>query len=82
MTEKPKRSDAQRRADAAYYEKSKGKRKSFTATFPSDEVQKIQDILQEHGIGNADLIRRAAARVEQGDDLTGRYDAESGKIVH
>lgn len=74
------RSEAQKKADKEYYNKTKGKNKSFTATLPTQELEQIRAILDSNGIGNADLIRRAAARIEQGDDLTREYDRETDSL--
>lgn len=63
------RSEAQIRADKAYYEKTKGRSKSFTATFTTEELDHIRAIMEAKQIGNADLIRRAIARLERGEEL-------------
>lgn len=65
----PERSEAQKRADKVYREKAKGKRKMFPAGFTVDELDHIREVLDAHGIGNAELIRRAVARLEAGKDL-------------
>lgn len=63
------RSDAQKKADKLYYEKTKGKKKLFGVMLSVDELDHIREVLDAHGIGNAELIRRAVARLEAGKDL-------------
>ena len=63
------RSEAQKRADKKYTEKVKGSYKIFSAHFKVEELEHITQVLESHGIGNAELIRRAVARLEAGDDL-------------
>lgn len=63
------RSDAQKRADKMYYEKVKDNYKKFQTTFTADELDHITNVLAAHKIGNAELIRRAVARLERGEEL-------------
>ena len=63
------RSEAQKRADKMYYEKVKGNYKAFTTTFTVEELDHIREVLDAHKIGNAELIRRAVARLERGEEL-------------
>ncbi len=63
------RSEAQIRADKAYYEKTKGRTKTFAATFTTEELDHIRAVMEVNQIGNADLIRRAVARLERGETL-------------
>ena len=63
------RSEAQKKADKAYYEKVKGNYKPFHATFKTEELDHIREVLDAHKIGNAELIRRAVARLERGEEL-------------
>lgn len=63
------RSEAQKRADKKYNEKVKNNYKKFQTTFTADELEHITNVLDAHGIGNAELIRRAVARLEAGKDL-------------
>ena len=63
------RSEAQKRADKAYREKVKGKYQNFAASFMGEELDHIREVLDAHKIGNAELIRRAVARLEAGKDL-------------
>ncbi len=63
------RSEKQKEADKRYAAKIKGKYKTFQAAFLADEADYIRSVMEAHGIGNAELIRRAVARLEAGDDL-------------
>lgn len=63
------RSESQKTADKKYAQKIKGKYKTFQAAFLADEADHIRAVLEAHGIGNAELIRKAVARLERGDDL-------------
>ena len=65
----PERSEVQKRADKKYNEKVKNNYKKFQTTFTADELEHITNVLDAHGIGNAELIRRAVARLEAGKDL-------------
>lgn len=81
MNDNKNRSDAQKRADKAYYERTKGRTKVFSATFTLPEYERIRSTLNNSGIGNADLIRRATLRIEQGDDLRRDYDKDTNTLV-
>lgn len=59
------RSEAQKKADKAYYEKVKGQKKLFGVMLSVEEIDHIREVLDAHGIGNAELIRRAVARLER-----------------
>ena len=63
------RSDAQKKADKAYRERTKGRRSPYPATFTVEELDHIREVLDAHKIGNAELIRRAVARLERGEEL-------------
>jgi hypothetical protein len=76
------RSEAQKRADKKYVETHKGSRKKFSTEFSTTEAEQIDVILTNYNISKADLVRRATERITQGDDLTGYYDRESGRIIH
>ena len=52
-----------------YYEKVKDNYKKFQTTFTADELDHITNVLAAHKIGNAELIRRAVARLERGEEL-------------
>ena len=63
------RSEAQKKADKAYSEQIKGRYQNFQASLQVEELEHIREVLDAHGIGNAELIRRAVARLEAGKDL-------------
>ena len=63
------RSEAQKRADKAYREKVKGRYQNFQASLQTEELDHIREVLDAHKIGNAELIRRAVARLERGEEL-------------
>lgn len=63
------RSESQKEADRKYAAKIKGKYKTFQAAFLADEADHIRAVMEEHKIGNAELIRRAIARLERGEEL-------------
>ena len=63
------RSEAQKKADKAQYEKVKGQKKLFGVMLSVEEIDHIREVLYAHGIGNAELIRRAVARLERGEEL-------------
>ena len=63
------RSETQKKADKAYYEKVKGQKKLFGVMLSVEEIDHIREVLDAHGIGNAELIRRAVARLERGEEL-------------
>lgn len=75
------RSNKQKEADARYREKTKGKYKTFTTAYKVEELERIEVTLKNYNVSKADLVRRAAERLNQGDDLTGRYDAASGRVI-
>ena len=58
-----------KKADKAYYEKVKGQKKLFGVMLSVEEIDHIREVLDAHGIGNAELIRRAVARLERGEEL-------------
>lgn len=76
--------EAQRRAQKKYREKKGGTactQKSITATVNPDEAERIKLALQSVGMSNSEALRRAAARIEQGDDLRRDYDAATNSLV-
>ncbi len=74
------KTDAQRRAQKVYADKHKGEYKVFQTGFKVDEAERIEAALSTANVSKADLIRRAAARIEQGDDLRRKYDAETDSL--
>lgn len=87
-TGKPTRSAAQRAADARYADRNRANNKknqkenfkNIAATLPKAEAERIAGIFKAHGIKPAEVIRRAAVRVEQGDDLRRDYDPASNTL--
>lgn len=76
------KTDAQKRAQKNYADKHRGEYKVFQTGFKVGEAERIEATLKNYNISKADLVRRAAERLTQGDNLTGWYDPESGRIVH
>lgn len=81
---KPTRSAAQQAADARYAERNRKNQKenfkNIAATLPKAEAERIAGIFKTHGIKPAEVIRRAAVRIEQGDDLRRDYDSVSNTL--
>jgi len=76
--------EAQRKAQQKYRQKKGGTANTQTtigATVSPAEAERIKATFKAAGVSNAEVLKRAAARIEQGDDLTGMYDRESGRIV-
>ena len=44
------------------------------------EAERIKTVFKTAGISNAEALKRAAARIEQGDDLTREYDRETDSL--
>lgn len=63
------RSDAQKKADKAYRDAHRGEYKVFQTGFKVEECIHIEDVMRKNGIGKAELIRRAVARLERGEEL-------------
>lgn len=84
----PKRSDAQRAADAAYSEKNKeNQRENFGnigATFPKAEKNAIKAAYTAHGITPAQVMRAAWHRLINGEDSGERIreDAEKARAEY
>ena len=51
------RSDAQRRADKRYAEKTKGKYKQFAVNLSENEYNTICDLIESSGMTKADFLR-------------------------
>lgn len=81
---KPTRSAAQIKADAKYADRNRKNQKenfkNVAATFPKAEAERIAGIFKTHGMKPAEVIRRAAVRMEQGDDLRRDYDPASNTL--
>lgn len=85
---KPTRSRAQREADARYADRNRANNrknqkenfKNIAATLPKAEAEKIAATFKAHGMKPAEVIRRAAVRMEQGDDLRRDYDPASNTL--
>lgn len=71
--QKPKRSEAQRRADEAYKEKNKANQrenfKNIAATFRRDEAERIAEIFRVHGVKPSEVLRGAAAALLDGEPI-------------
>lgn len=63
------RTEAQKRADRAYYERNKGARRTIGASFTATEAAQILTTFAAHGLSVGDVLRIAAARLERGDKL-------------
>lgn len=63
------RTDAQKKADKTYRENHKGDYKLFSTGFKAAEAEHIEAVLKAHNLSKADFIRKAAARLERGEDL-------------
>lgn len=63
------RSEVQKRADRAYYERNKGRRRTLGASFTAEEAESLQALFAAHGLSVGDVLRRAASRLENGKDL-------------
>ena len=87
-TEKPTRSAAQIKADKAYQNRTRQSKatqqkqnfKNVAATLPKKEAERITGIFKALGMKPAEVIRRAAVRMEQGDDLRRDYDPASNTL--
>ena len=87
-TGKPTRSAAQIKADKAYQDRNRQSKatqqkqnfKNVAATLPKTEAERIKGIFKAHGMKPAEVIRRAAVRMEQGDDLRRDYDPTSNTL--
>lgn len=85
---KPTRSAAQIKADKAYQSRTRKSKatqqkenfKNIAATLPKAEAEKIAATFKAHGMKPAEVIRRAAVRMEQGDDLRRDYDPASNTL--
>lgn len=60
---------AQKRANQAYYERTKGRRRTIAASYTAEEARAILDTFAAHGLSVGDVLRLAAARLERGEKL-------------
>ncbi len=75
--QKPKRSEAQRRADKAYQERTRAEKnatqrenfKNIAATFRRDEAERIAEIFKAHGVKPSEILRGAAAALLDGEPI-------------
>lgn len=77
------RTDAQKRADKAYRIRKGGidkVQKSIGATVSPSEADRIKSAFNSVGMSNADILKRAATRIEQGDDLRRDYDKDTNTL--
>lgn len=75
--------EAQRKAQQKYRAKKGGTsntQKSITATVNPIEAERIKNALNSVGLSNAEALKRAATRIEQGDDLRRDYDKETNTL--
>ena len=72
-TKKPKRSEAQRRADKNYADKNRKNQKenfkNIAATLPRAEAEYISAIFKAHGVKPSEIIRGAAAALRDGQPI-------------
>lgn len=76
-------SEAQKKATKEYRKRRggvKGLQTTIGATVSPAEADRIKTIFKTAGISNAEALKRAAARIEQGDDLTREYDRETDSL--
>lgn len=76
--------EAQKKAIKAYRERRggvQGLQKSITATVSPTEAERIKAAFASAGMSNADVLKRAATRIEQGDDLRRNYDATTNTLT-
>lgn len=75
--------EAQRNAQERYRKKNGGTtsiQKTIGATVSPAEAERIKGALQSVGLSNAEALKRAATRIEQGDDLRRDYDSETNTL--
>lgn len=76
--------EAQRRAQQKYRAKKGGTsaiQKGINATVSPSEAERIKAAFAAAGMSNADILKRAATRMEQGDDLRRDYDATTNMLI-
>ena len=76
--------EAQKRAKAAYRERKGGiakVQKTIGATVSPTEAERIKAAFAAAGMSNAEVLKRAATRMTQGDDLRRDYDAATNTLI-
>lgn len=76
--------EAQKRAKKAYNERHggiKAVQKTIGATVSPAEAERIKNAFLSVQMSNADILKRAADRIEQGDDLRRDYDANTNTLI-
>lgn len=77
-------SESQKKAIQEYRKRRggvQGLQKSITATVSPAEAERIKSAFKSVEMSNADILKRAADRISQGDDLRRDYDATSNSLV-
>lgn len=78
------KTEAQKRANKAYRERRGGLaavQKTIGATVSPSEAERIKAAFASVGMSNADILKRAATRITQGDDLRRDYDATTNTLT-
>ena len=75
--------EAQKRAKKAYRERRgiSNIQKTIGATVSPAEAERIKTALKSVNMTNAEALKRAADRIEQGDDLRRDYDKAADKLI-
>ena len=77
--------EAQKKAIKEYRKRRggvQGLQKSITAPVSPSEAERSKSAVDSAGLSNADVLKRAATRIEQGDDLRRDYDAASKTLIN
>ncbi len=61
--------EAKKRANAEYFQRTKGRRRTVSASFLTEEAEQIQATFAAHGLSVGDVLRRSAKRLEEGKEL-------------
>lgn len=76
-------SESQKKATREYRKRRggvKGLQTTIGATVSPAEAEHIKTTFKAAGVSNAEVFKRAAARIEQGDDLRREYDAATDSL--
>lgn len=75
--------ESQRKAQQRYREKkgTKNIQKTIGATVSPAEAERIKTALKSVNMTNAEVLKRVADRIEQGDDLRRDYDNTTNTLV-